>query len=128
MSNYLDIKLDYASDKDYLRLLELLKIMVNRKEPIVIHIKSELEKFFNDLGLACAEEVQMGHLLEKHMTAEQDTLLYAFLGKMILDTYITETYFIKSESDKVVYEIKGVKDESKTTKGKRKSTNKSKPN
>ena len=74
----------------------------------MIVIDEPIKEFHKRVGLTCADKVGFDHMLTEDMLADKDDLVYEFIGKMILDTYSPDDYYIKSEPEKMVYTIKGV--------------------
>ena len=68
-------------------------------------------------------------MLEKNILAEGDDVIYEFIGKMILDYILSDTYYLFNEKEQTLYVIKGDEiNESKTTKKDRNPAKKSKLN
>lgn len=102
---------DMESEKDLLMLLATIRKHVKNKFTVMIVINEPLKDFQHRLGLNCAEKVGFEQMLSEQMLAEKDELVYEFIGKMILDTYSPDRYYIKCVPEEMIYEIRSVNDE-----------------
>ena len=124
-----ELECNCKSKKDFHSFIDEVVKLNLVGERILIVMNDDLKIFHKKLGLNCADKVGMTHLLEEKITAEGDDLVYEFVGKMVLDTILKDTYYIFSKTEDTLYRIEGeVIDESKTAKKDRKSTAKSKSN
>lgn len=124
-----ELECNCKSKKDFHAFIDEVVKLNLVGERLLIVMNDDLNIFHKKLGLNCADKVGMTHLLEESIKAEGDDLVYEFVGKMVLDTILKETYYIFSKTEDTLYRIEGeVIDESKTAKKDRKSTAKSKSN
>lgn len=100
----MEIEVDGLCKADILSLMKALKKYAPKKT-ILITMNLAIDHFHNRVGEVSVGEGEYKELLQKHMLAKGDSELYEFMGKMILDTLIEDTYYIKSHFDKTVYQI-----------------------
>lgn len=124
-----EVKFDGKKNQDYLDLLNDLGELNLVGERVLIVVKPTMNAFVTELGRHCADKCNLVESIDKNITAQGDEKVYEFIGKMLLDNTLTDTYYIFSEKDNTLYKIKGdTIDESKTDTQKRKSTKKGKSN
>lgn len=124
-----EVRCNAKTKDEYLEFLDGVKNLAVVGERILIVVPDTIKAFTNKIGIECADKYGMKHMLEKNILAEGDDVIYEFIGKMILDYILSDTYYLFSEKEQTLYMIKGDEiNESKTTKKDRKPTKKSKLN
>lgn len=99
----MEITGDMETTDDIMALFRLIKKQVDNGYTIMIVINESLSDFQFKVGKVIAE-----HTNFQDVTHEDDPEFFKLMGKMNLDTYMPETYFIKSTVEEIVYEIRGV--------------------
>lgn len=100
----MEFEVDGLLDADLTSLIKGLKKYAPKKT-VLITMSLAIEHFHKRVGEVCVGEGEYKELLSKHMLNSGDADLYEFMGKMLLDTFISDTYYIKSHHDKQVYQI-----------------------
>lgn len=108
--NIMEITSTTSNKADLLSVLDA--VIKHRKKGFKILLSTSLpiDEFYKQFGMACAKKVGMAQLLKDTIIGEGDPIPYELVGRLTLDTYIPEDYFLKSTADNTVYEIKEVRD------------------
>ena len=78
-----------------LELVELVKVASQNGLQIMIYTGCDIKEFDKRIGIACADKVGYKEIMDKPVKSEEDYLLLAYIGGMVLDYYIPEDYYIK---------------------------------
>lgn len=106
----MELKVDVDSDKDLKLLVGRIKrAFYNEKDiKFYISVASTMGEFQTKLGEMIYNNTELGIEIPVEFTEYTDSMMYLLIGRMVLDTYITNTYWIKSDAEKKVYEIRGM--------------------
>lgn len=108
----LELIVDMEQDSEVLQLLRLIrKFDPIKSHKIMITVKPSLEEFNIKLGEVIAGQTKFKMDIPKDvfMLGDDSDIgeMYGMIGAVTLNTYITKTFFIKSEVDQKVYEMRG---------------------
>lgn len=116
----LELVVDMEQDSEILQLLRLVrKFDPIKSHKIMITVKPSLQDFNVRLGEVITSQTKFKMDIPKDVFTLGDdsdiSEMYGMIGAVTLNTYITKTFFVKSEADQKVYEMRG-NDESKIDK------------
>ena len=86
-----------VSESQYRKLIDTIDTYVKAGYTIMLTVNPPIDCFQRDFGKLCSKHSKV---------FEDDDTAYELIGKMTLDYYIKDTYFVKSIAEKTVYEIR----------------------
>lgn len=90
-------------------IIKAIKKYVACEFKILLTTDLAMDVFHSKIGEACSNDSDFLTKMSEILQDEEDPLIYVFMGKMILNELIPDTYFIKCHADKTVYEIRSEK-------------------
>jgi hypothetical protein len=98
----------FTQKNQFMQLIEVLKKVKEEQLTVILKIKPSLEQFYMMMGEKCVGNTELSKVNMPDVTGEGDDYFHIMVGKHLMDYYITKTYYVKSESEKMVYVIKEI--------------------
>jgi len=104
--NIMEINCLLETPQNVQTMIRAIKKYVSKDFTILLTIEGTVDELHSKVGQACSNGSDFLTKMSEIIQDEEDPLIYVFMGKMILNELMPSKYFIKSEIDKIVYEIR----------------------